>query len=117
MTNTITINRAFKIITIVWILLASLLAITSCSDSPQQKNTKESAEDHNDAKFPENPEDRDAQYLVDAYSNGLYAIECSQHAKQKATRSEIRDFAAEMIKEHSKMNESLKTLSQAKQIS
>ena len=51
MTNSILINRSFRIITLVWALLIATLLLSSCSNNPQPKDAKESAEDHNDAKF------------------------------------------------------------------
>jgi putative membrane protein len=117
MNNTININRSFRIIGLSWIVLLSVLLLSSCSNSPQPKDAKESAEEHNDAKFADNQGERDAQYLVDAYSSGLYEIEMSQQAKQKATRSDVKDLASEMIEEHAKLNESLKSLSIKKQVS
>jgi putative membrane protein len=117
MNNSIIINRSFRIISLAWIILISVLLLSSCSNSPQPKDTKESAEDHNDAKFADNQGEKDAQYLVDAYCSGLYEIEASQQAKQKATRSDVKDLASQMIEEHARLNESLKALSAKKQVS
>lgn len=117
MSNPVTMNRTLKIIALGWILLLSLLLIlTSCGDSPQT-NTKEAAEDHNDAKFTTNSAEKDAQYLVDAYNTGLYELEASQHAKQKAVSNDIKDLASEMVSAHAKLNVTIKSLADNKQIS
>jgi putative membrane protein len=117
MNNSITMNRTFKIIGLGWAILISVIALTSCGGGPQKKDAKESAEDHNDAKFASNSSENDAQYLVDAYSIGLYEIEASQHAKQKASRNDVKDLASEMIEAHAKMNESLKSFAGKNQVS
>ncbi|MES2559362.1 MAG: DUF4142 domain-containing protein [Bacteroidota bacterium] len=117
MNNNLTTNRTFRIIGLIWMILICILAITSCGDGPQKKDPKESAEDRNDAKFAKNPAESDAQYLVDAYSIGLYEIEASQHAKQKAVRKDVKDLASQMIEAHSKMNESIKSHAVTKQVS
>jgi putative membrane protein len=118
MNSTINITKAFRIIGVAWLILTSVLFLTSCSNgTPPKKDAKESAEEHNDAKFAGNQEEKDAQYLVDAYSNGLYEIEASQHARQKATRNDVKELASLMIEDHAKLNESIKSLSTAKQVS
>ncbi|MES2725530.1 MAG: DUF4142 domain-containing protein [Bacteroidota bacterium] len=118
MSNHVTMNRTIKIIALGWILLlALLLVLTSCGDSPQTKDTKEVAEDHNDAKFASNDAENDAQYLVDAYSIGIYELEASQHAKQKAASNNVKTLASEMVEAHAKMNVSLKSLADKKQVS
>ncbi len=118
MSNQVTINRTIKIIALGWILLLALLLIlTSCGNSPQTKDTKEVAENHNEAKFANNDVEKDAQYLVDAYNSGLYELEASQHAKQKAVNSNIKHLAAEMVESHAKMNVSIKSLADKKQVS
>lgn len=117
MNTQITMNRSFKIIGLSWIILMSLLVLTSCGSGPQKKDTKESAEDHNDAKFASNSAEDDAQYLVDAYSIGLYEIEASQHAKQKAVGNSVKDLASQMIESHAKMNMSIKSFAGKKQVS
>ncbi|MES2655570.1 MAG: DUF4142 domain-containing protein [Bacteroidota bacterium] len=118
MSNHVTMNRTIKIIALGWILLlALLLVLTSCGDSPQTKDTKEVAEDHNDAKFASNDAENDAQYLVDAYSIGIYELEASQHAKQKAVSNNVKTLASEMVEAHAKMNVSLKSLADKKQVS
>lgn len=117
-TTQLTINRTAKIIVLSGITLVSTLLITSCENAPQQKkDTKESAEEYNDAKFASNAAENDAQYLVDAYNIGLYEIEASKHAKQKATSEKVKKLATEMIEAHTKMNAQLQSFADKKQVS
>ncbi len=117
MYNILSINREFNIIGLSWFLLFVIMVITSCGSGPQKKDTKETAEEHNDSKFATHTTEDDAQYLVDAYSNSLYEIEASQHAKQKATRNDVKDLASQMIEAHVKLNESIESAAGEKQIS
>lgn len=117
MNTHLTMNRTFKMIGLSWMILFSIMIITSCGNGPQKKDPKESAEDHNDAKFASNSAENDAQYLVDAYSIGLYEIEASQHAKQKTTNNAVKSLASEMIEAHAKMNVSLQSFAGKKQVS
>ncbi len=55
--------------------------------------------------------------MVDAYSIGLYEIEASQHAKQKAVRADVKELASQMIETHAKMNMTIKSFADKKQVS
>jgi putative membrane protein len=110
-------NRTFKLIAFMWIALLFMMAISSCGNASQQAGSKESAEEHNDAKFADKAAEKDAQYLVDAYNLGLYEIEASQHAKQKASRADVKNIASEMITVHGKLNTSIEALAGKKLVS
>lgn len=117
MNNILTTKRTFGIIGITWAIMIVLLVLSSCGSGPQKNDAKEIAEEHNDAKFENKEAENDAQYLVDAYSIGLYEIELSQHAKQKAVRDDVKELASKMIESHAKQNELIKSTASANQVS
>lgn len=58
----------------------------------------------------------DLQFVSSATQAGLKQVELSRHAAGKATTPEIKQFAATLVADHSKANEELKQLAQAKGI-
>jgi putative membrane protein len=116
-------NR-YKIIAFTWIVLMTSAAITSCNNNPpaQRSGTettdpKEKAEDRNDTKFTQSETERDAQFLVDAYSDGLCEIEAGKQAVQFSSDKSVKDLASSMIAAHVNMNDNIKKLADRKQIS
>ena len=57
-----------------------------------------------------------AQFLMDAYRDGLNEIQLSQLALQKAADSKVRSFAQRMIDDHTGLNNEITQLAQSKNI-
>lgn len=53
-------------------------------------------------------------YLTDAYEDGLLEIQLGQLALQKATNSQVKQFAQRMIDDHTQMNTQISTLAKQK---
>lgn len=113
MKNTIKLkNAAFYTL-----LAASLcIGISSCSNSSKQEDTKDVAEEHNDAKFDENKNEKDAQFLVNAAEINLMEIDLGKLASEKGTSAEVKELGQMMADAHTKAMEELKTLSAQKMI-
>jgi len=90
------------------------LTLPSCSN-PKPEDTKEVAEDQNDAKFSNAKED-DANFLVDAAEIHLQEMELGKLAQTRATTSSAKDLAKMMETEHSKALSDLQGLAAKKQI-
>jgi putative membrane protein len=58
--------------------------------------------------------DADRQFVERAAGAGMAEVELGQLAQQKASSQQIKVFAARMVQDHSKANEELKQLAQAK---
>ena len=58
----------------------------------------------------------DREFLADAASGNMMEVELGRIAQEKATRKEVKDFAAMMVKDHSEANDRLKTIAQNKNI-
>lgn len=115
-------NR-FKIIATGLILLIISIIVTSCGNpspgkhTPETSDPKEQAEEHNDTKFTQAETEKDAQFLVDAYSNGLYEIESAKQAVQYAGDQSVKDLASSMIEAHVNMNTDIEKVAAVKQVS
>jgi len=56
------------------------------------------------------------QYLIDAYQDGLLEIQLAQLALQKASNAQVKQFAQQMIDDHTKINATITTLAQQKKL-
>lgn len=93
------------------------LSMQSCNTrSDKQDNSKELAEERNDAKF-DNERESDAEFLVDAAEINLEEIELGLLAQNRGTSAQVREMGKMMETEHSKALSDLKTLAQNKNIS
>jgi putative membrane protein len=101
-----------KKLVLLFCLLTGLFTLSSCNNEPK-KDTEDQAEDVNEAK---DKDTRDADFLVKAGSGGLYEVQAAEIALKKATSQKVKDFANMMIKDHTPINEELKTLAQSKNI-
>jgi putative membrane protein len=58
----------------------------------------------------------DAKFYRDAAEGGIAEVAMGILAQQKAQRPSVKDFGAQMVKDHSATNEKLKALAQSKNI-
>ena len=95
------------------------LTATSCKQEPKAEDTKEVAEDQNEAKFDDTNEAKedDSQYLVAAAEVDMAEIELSKLAETKSTDADVKSLAKMMIDAHTKASAALKELADKKQIS
>ena len=113
-------NKSLKLIS--FIMLAVMLSWTTACDNNRQSpdsemDTKKEAEERNDEKFEDKAMEKDAQFLVDAYSDGLAEISLSERAMDKASTPEVRELAAMMVTEHQRTNADIKAIADRKQYS
>jgi putative membrane protein len=83
---------------------------------PQSGKSLTEAEKHNKDKFSEIAE-KDAHFLVNAYSNGIYRLKASEIAQNKARNSSTRQLADKLIQTETKTNNEIKAMASIKQIS
>lgn len=96
------------------LLIALTLTLSACNDS-KPKDTKEVAEDHNEAKF-ENAKEEDAEFLVDAAEMNLEEIQLGQLAQRNGMNEEVKTLGKMMETEHTKTLDELKALAAKKQV-
>jgi putative membrane protein len=58
----------------------------------------------------------DAKFAVEAANGGLTEVELGQLAQEKASRTEVKNFGAMMVKDHSMANMEMKALAKSKSI-
>jgi len=85
----------------------------SCSNEPN--DSKETAEEMNEAKFDKDGQ-KEADKLVEACSSNLFEIKASENAELNAFTPEVRKLASMMVAAHTKMNEVVKGLARVKGI-
>ncbi len=101
--------------TAIGVLSLSVAVFTSCKDRAPE-DTKEAAQEINDKNLEGHSAERNAQFAVDAYSDGLLEIELSRFAHEKSSNPDVKALANEMIEAHTKVNEELKQLADQKNI-
>ena len=105
-----------KKITLSALFLASLITFSGCN-SKKAEDSKEVAEEQNDAKFDDTKVEDDTEFAVAAADGGMIEVKLAELAATNASSKTVKDFAQNMIKDHSKANEELKALAQQKNIS
>ncbi len=92
-----------------------LIAVTSCNNRTETNDSKEVAEEHNEAKFTNAKED-DAQFLVDAAEINLEEIQLGQLAQNSSVMPDVKELGVMMVKDHTKALNDLQALAAKKQI-
>jgi putative membrane protein len=95
-------------------IFAVMLTVIACNQRPE--DTKDTAEEHNEAKFDDKSTEKDAQFLVEAAAINLNEIQLGQLAGTNATMQEVKDLGKMMEDEHNKKLEELKALAAKKTV-
>lgn len=90
------------------------LALPSCKN-PKTEDTKEVAEEHNEAKFS-NAKENDANFLVEAAAINLEEIELGNLAQTRGTLNHVKEMGELMVKDHNAALDELTALAVKKQI-
>ena len=115
-----------KTITIKLLLMAIAVIMMACN-SPQNrnkdnKNVTNSMNNDSVSKSAvlvdnnENDQNRDQEFIKEAANGGLMEVELGNYAQQHATNPRVKNFGAMMVRDHSKVNEELKSLAARKNI-
>lgn len=101
------------------------IALISCNNQGTRDNQNDNGDSvemnenaHNDGMSgtDDNNENRDAEFLEEAAYGGLMEVEMGKYAQQNAQSARVKNFAAMMVKDHSKANDELKALAAKKNI-
>ncbi len=105
------------------VMLNGILAVTFCfwmtaCDSPNtaKEDSTEMAEEQNEEKLTSDDAEDNADFMVKAASGGMLEVELGRMALQKASSPKVKQFAQQMIDDHTKANEELKALAAKKNI-
>src|SRR5688500_5897952 len=105
-----------KIKTSSLLFAACFFALISCSTKTEQDDSKEVAEEQNEAKFDDTNLDDDTEFAVAAADGSMFEVQLGQLALTKASSPKVKEFAQSMVDDHTKANEELKSLAQTKNI-
>ena len=72
--------------------------------------------DKNDTNPPKALDQTDKKFLKDAAIDNVAEVEMGQLAEQKASSSDVKQFGARMVKDHSAANDKLKALAAAEHV-
>jgi putative membrane protein len=93
---------------------ATLLGTSACENSSKAKDTKEVAEEYNEAKFDDTKREDDAQFLVNAAEINLEEIALGQLAQKNSTMSEVKELGKMMESAHTSSLNDLNALAKKK---
>ncbi|TGE13487.1 DUF4142 domain-containing protein [Hymenobacter elongatus] len=98
--------------------LSLLLLLGACSPDAGQKDPVAEAQFQNEKRIGnENvteKQERDAEFMVNAASDGLLEVELGKLAQQKATTPAVKNFGQHMAEQHAEANSALKALAEQK---
>ncbi len=110
-------NLKLRVLRLLLISASFILVLTtlhSCKNSTPE-DTKEVAEEHNDAKFDDAKED-DAEFLVSAAEINLEEIQLGQLAQNNSLNADVKSLGKMMETSHTKALSDLRELAAKKQI-
>lgn len=91
--------------------------ISSCNNKPKTEDSKEVAEDKNDAKMNGMKNEADAQFLVNVAEINQEEISLGKLAEQKGSMKDVKELGKMMVEAHTKAMTDLSTLAMSKSIS
>lgn len=94
----------------------STLFVASCKDNQKAEDTKEVSEEHNEAKFDNNEQENNAQFLVDAAELNIEGIHLGQLAQQKGRTAHVKELGKMMEDAHTKLQRDLTLLAKSKTV-
>ena len=98
--------------------LIVFLGLSSCKNEAKPEDTKEVAEEENEAKFEENDDkEDDSEFLVAAAESDMMEIELGKLAQTKSTNPDVKEFATMMVNEHTKSSNETKPFAEKLQVS
>ena len=107
-----------KKVSLMILLAVSTLSFQACDNKKKESDSMENAEEAN-----ENKEDAGRgqsedtnEFAMKAANGGMMEVELGRMAQEKGMSSDVKEFGAMMVADHSKANDELKTLATAKNI-
>jgi putative membrane protein len=98
------------------LVVASVMIAASACDPKKADDSKEVAEEQNEKKADDTQLTKDADFAVDVADAGLFDIQASNLALSKASSSEVKKFAQMVVDSHTAVQNELKSVAAAKNI-
>ncbi len=96
--------------------VATILLIASCDNNQRAEDTKVIAEERNEAKFDNDDQEDDAEFLVNAAEINLEKIQLAQLAQKNGTSADVKELGRMMEQAHTKSLNDLTALARSKNI-
>ena len=103
-------------VTLTWTIALVMALSVGCSNSRKPEDSKEIAEDKNEAVIEDRKDEKDAQFLVDAAEINLEEISLGQLAQAKGSMKDVQELGKMMETDHTKTLSDLKALADKKSI-
>ncbi len=103
---------------ILWSMMALviLFSVAACQPKNSDSDSKEIAEDQNEGKFKNTSLENDSEFAVEAAEGSMLEVQLGRLAMEKGTSDLVKQFAQQMITDHSKASEELMALAGSKNI-
>ncbi len=98
----------------IFLLIGCCAFMLACNNQPD--DSKEAAEETNEAVLQKTDLEDDAEFAVDAADGGMLEVTLGELAAKNAASPMVKEFAAMMVTDHSNGNEELKALAMQKNI-
>src|SRR3954462_10930477 len=98
------------------IAIFSLLLIIAGGCAAKKEDSKDEAEEQNDAALKKSDTKEDAEWAVEVADGGMLEVKVAELAQTNSKSADVKSFAAMMIKDHTAANSELKTLATQKGI-
>lgn len=91
------------------VAICAMLSLSSCKQEPKAEDTKEVAEEQNEATFDQNDDmEDDSAFLVAAAESDLMEIEIGKLAQTKGTHAHVKEMGKMLVDDHTKSAEEMK---------
>lgn len=97
------------------LMAATVMAFTNCNNT-KTEDSKEIAEEQNEAKLDTTALEDDSEFAVAAADGGMMEVQLGELAKTNAASADVKKFGEMMVTDHSKAGEELKALAAQKNI-
>lgn len=94
----------------------SVMALSACN-TKKAEDSKEVAEEQNEAKFDTTKMDDDAEWAVAIADGGMLEVKLGELAQTNAAAASVKDFGMMMTKDHGKANSEFEKLAEKYNIS
>jgi len=98
-------------------IIIVLLAVSLSACGSNENSSNKEAKEENKVKFDSTDVKRDAEFAVKAASGGMMEVELGNLAMANGSSTAVKQFGQDMVTDHSKANDELKSMSASKNIS
>lgn len=110
-------RKLTSLMLLIALFCVTTFGISSCDNKPKSEDTKEVAEDQNEAKTDGMKNEADAQFLVNVAEINQEEISLGKLAQQRGSMTDVKELGKMMVDAHTKAMTDLSALAMSKSIS